>query len=442
MNDPSIDEYVPDLQATVSHLNVFLENNAKKNTNDNDIKEAEAMSDGPALSTPSNSGDSLSYSYVRSHTESLHQKNEIQDRIDTLLSIAQSCNIPLQDDGGDWISPRHPDPANKFLQDVNALGQAFPEIFPLGNVYNRERDITPSQVRHLLMQYDCRAATCRELLFHLFDEEECKKNIIGVSQAVKAGKLDAFVDLYNCPTFKNALVKAVEDPSSQDAMWVMKKILPIVNLGNPNSDYGPGARMRTTSKQIALPRRYSSGAVFVTISPNLLDQPTALRTTFKSIDNISFPSSVDQNFYDALRKGSKLLGENNIKIPLGYRERARRASNNPVAMALEYERLIFDTLEILFGAPPDAFHSTSGRKTNKTTYRKSNRFEFSFSPSIKRSKGRFGHIYAYYGMHETQHRGTLHYHVIVYGGLSPELLDAAAGIPPLCDAVTTALDAI
>jgi len=356
------------------------------------------------------------------------------------LSIAKSCNIPLKDDGGNWVSSRQQAPVNTFLHDVNALGQAFPEIFPLGNVYNRKRAITPAQTRHLLLQFDCRAATCRELLFHLFDTEECAKNIIGVSQAVKAGKLDDFVQLYNCPIFKSSLVKAVAKPGGKDAMWVLKKVLPIINLGNPQSDFGPGARVRSISKQIACHRRFAAAAIFVTISPNLMDQPTAVRTTFNSIDNVSFPASVTRDFYDSLRKGSTMLGQNDIHIPLGYRDRARRASNNPVAMALEYERLIFNVLEILFGAAPNSFPTHSGRKNNKTTYNKPSKFEFANPPSNKRAKGIFGHVHAYYGMHETQHRGSLHYHVIVYGGLSPELLDAAGGIPSLCATVTAALD--
>ena len=47
-------------------------------------------------------------------------------------------------------------------------------------------------------------------------------------------------------------------------------------------------------------------------------------------------------------------------------------------------------------------------------------------------KGIFGHILAYYGTHEAQHRGTLHFHVILYGGISPEILDAVGGIDDLC----------
>ena len=173
-----------------------------------------------------NNGESLSYSYVQSHTETLHQKEEIQDRIDTLLSLAETCNIPLKDDKTHWISQRAPKPFNKFAEKNNALGQAFPQIFPLGNVYSMQSDITPAQTQHLLLQFDCCAASCRELIFFLFDEAECKKNIIGISRAVKAGKLDDFVDLYNCTTFKSRLIKAVDDPSGKDALWIMKKFFP------------------------------------------------------------------------------------------------------------------------------------------------------------------------------------------------------------------------
>ena len=146
MNDPDIDDLIQGLQDTVSFVNKFLENNAQKNTDEDDIKDAALLSDGPApASVSGNNGESLSYSYVRSHTETLHQKEEIQDRIDTLLSLAETCNIPLKDDKKHWISQRAPKPFNKFAEKNNALGQAFPQIFPLGNVYSMQSDITPAQ---------------------------------------------------------------------------------------------------------------------------------------------------------------------------------------------------------------------------------------------------------------------------------------------------------
>ena len=110
--------------------------------------------------------------------------------------------------------------------------------------------------------------------------KNAKKNIIGISQAVKAGKLNDFVTLHSSETFKTQLRHAVMDPSSRQAINVIKQVLPILNLSKPNSDFGPGARIRSISKQIACHRRYGPAAAFITIAPNMQDQPTALRMTF------------------------------------------------------------------------------------------------------------------------------------------------------------------
>ena len=138
-----------------------------------------------------------------------------------------------------------------------------------------------------------------------------------------------------------------------------------------------------------------------------------------------------------MKNQSELIGEGNIKYPLGFKDRAKYASNNPVAMALTYQHLIYNVLEILFGAQPN--HSTigSGRKVVRTGYYK---IQMRYKGNKFRTKGIFGYVYAYFGTHEAQHRGTLHFHVILYGGISPEILDATAGISDLCCAVSKALD--
>ena len=98
-----------------------------------------------------------------------------------------------------------------------------------------------------------------------------------MSQAVKAGKLNDFANLHSSKTFISLLRQAVIDPSSKQAIKVFQQVLPILNLSKPISDFGPGARIRSLSKQIACHRRYGPAAAFITIAPNVQEQPTALR---------------------------------------------------------------------------------------------------------------------------------------------------------------------
>ena len=47
---------------------------------------------------------------------------------------------------------------------------------------------------------------------------------------------------------------------------------------------------------------------------------------------------------------------------------------------------------------------------------------------------------SFFGCIETQARGALHFHIILWGGLEPKLLQTAAYIPELCLQVEKALD--
>ena len=55
-------------------------------------------------------------------------------------------------------------------------------------------------------------------------------------------------------------------------------------------------------------------------------------------------------------------------------------------------------------------------------------------------KGCFGYVAGFHGMTETQQRGALHFHVLLYGSLTPKLLELAAGSPNLEKVVADALD--
>ena len=167
------------------------------------------------------------------------------------------------------------------------------------------------------------------------------------------------------------------------------------------------------------------------------DDPLALRTTFRSTSNFSFPAIADETFTDALIANSQVLGQSNIKLPVGYIARANRASSNPIAMAAEYQYLIRCVVEILFGIPPNNFTVGCKGKSNRTKYFKCTS---GYKGNKFNQKGIFGHILAYYGTHEAQHRGTLHFHVILYGGISPEILDAVGGITDLCNTVSKVLN--
>jgi hypothetical protein len=66
--------------------------------------------------------------------------------------------------------------------------------------------------------------------------------------------------------------------------------------------------------------------------------------------------------------GEQCLGHGEIHIPCNWSALARRATENPVSVALHYNKIIHDIMTILVGIPPG---TTSGEndRTLKTEYR-------------------------------------------------------------------------
>ena len=118
------------------------------------------------------------------------------------------------------------------------------------------------------------------------------------------------------------------------------------------------------------------------------------------------------------------LAEVDIPIPVGYTARVRGASANPVAVAMEYQALLENVMEHLIGCPIEMRQSDKSMQ-RKTWYFKDN------DPKSPHHKGCFGYITGFHGMTETQQRGALHFHVLLYGSLTPKLLELAAGTPLL-----------
>ena len=92
-----------------------------------------------------------------------------------------------------------------------------------------------------------------------------------------------------------------------------------------------------------------------------------------------------------------------------------------------------DDQEILIGCPLD-FQPGNNSKQVRTWY---------FKSSAKNSphhKGVFGYVTSYFGCVEMQARGALHFHIIIWGGITPKLLEHASGFPDVCRSIENALD--
>ena len=233
-------------------------------------------------------------------------------------------------------------------------------------------------------------------------------------------------------SFQDELKEAVKNPHGKIGKKVMKKIEPMLAGGGKRTAYGALARADTGGKIMAMRRRYGCAPAFLTFAIDDVNHPTSLRMAMSSSSNSDFPAVVSGGHHEAMKHGFKHnCGEDNVSIPASYSARLRALVDNPVGAACVYKQLVIDVLSILVGKKP-GFGQKSG------TTRKS---ESSPSDGSNEKLGAIvGTPVAYLGVTETTGGGSLHFHVVLWGGLSPDILELVADLPELCDLVGSVLD--
>jgi hypothetical protein len=187
-------------------------------------------------------------------------------------------------------------------------------------------------------------------------------------------------------------------------------------------------------------KRHGPCSSMLTLAFSELDNTRGIRATFSTVSNELFPAIFEENseygssvseFMQKIRDASCKNSTGNVAIPnatWGINERRNRVMDNPVAFVTESKAMINDICSILLGYPPEEFFSTvDSQSSRKTRYYKLN-------------KGLLGSCQAYIGVVEDHAKGTLHYHLLFFGGLSPFLLQRFSSLPDICIKISEALD--
>ena len=400
----------------------------------------------------------VSYSYVSNsgntvdgalHGSAGKEGNAGETMEEIINDIAAAFNVQMPigegEEGGDeeganreqqgFRSRREEEPLSEFDDMQELLTGAFPQVFMLGKTYDQSSLLKPDQMEHLLMQYTNAAATCRELLFYLFD---CKNrhNVIHNFASKVRKDPHAFAEyarLVRNEEFQKKIILAKQDPTSAVAKEVLRTVLPVLSFGTRASIAGALGDTTSLSRAMAMAKRYGPASTMLTITPDDINCPTSFRLACTSLNNEDFPANADENFFKKLEESGTFIGENKVDIPLSYNQRMKAAVENPVAVASEFRAMLENVLQILVGCPLDYQPGTNSTKV-RSWYFKS---KASNSPH---HKGVFGHVTAFFGCVETQGRGALHFHVIIYGGITPTLLENAAAVPEICSKIEKILD--
>ena len=138
-------------------------------------------------------------------------------------------------------SCREANTINEFEKNDFLLCGAFPSIFMLGKAYpGSNGPLTTSQKRHLLLQFTNAAATNSELIFLLYNQQSRHNNIYGMSAKVKGNRVafETFSRELLSNEFKERLQKAVRNPKGNDSKYVMRKIMPVLEVAGRNTKGG------------------------------------------------------------------------------------------------------------------------------------------------------------------------------------------------------------
>ena len=160
-----------------------------------------------------------------------------------------------------------------------------------------------------------------------------------------------------------------------------------------------------------------------------INHPNSIRFGLRSLNNSDFPAVVSSASQVEMRRGIKLKDGDEGSIPFNWVERFDIMMKNPVGAAIAFKRVVHDIMTILCGIKPSS-NSGENNRTTKTEFKSPDEIGMIGTPS------------AFFGKNETTGSGSLHFHVVFWGGLSPEFLESVADIPELCKKVAAALDSM
>ena len=209
-------------------------------------------------------------------------------------------------------------------------------------------------------------------------------------------------DLLKSNTFKLLLEMALA--GNQAAIEkVDREVLKYVAFPGAAVPFSDTQRKYSIITQMAYFNKFGLPSVFATISPDMSRNMWSIRLSHPSKSNVGFPANVTDEHWDALKHGSTIP---DTQFSFSDSNLSKMSALNPTASVDIFFLLILNTLSELVGIPIESWT----RKTYNTM----------------EATGIYGRPYAFFGVIETQGRGTFHIHFFVFGEYYPNLLQLAA----------------
>ena len=278
---------------------------------------------------------------------------------------------------------------NDYRRNPELISGAFPSLFPLGLTAEEAGGTGPLnkvQMRTLLLSNERRFAEDKSFLLWSFDQR--RRAEVNSSVSVKINTRDNrtadFIELVNSEGFLDRLRIATENRASNEATELKKTLLPLVQIVGHRLRWSAIERKGTLGRLYAMYHFFSLPFIFGTISPSMRDSRLAIELCYSK------------------------SGEE-TKLPPIYL-RTKMISDNPIAAAQVFDRVMRAFFSIIAGIPLDDF---TGKKA------KVDRLLFEFKDDYV---GAFGKLHASYGIIEAQSSSSLHAHFHLWGHLDHKVL--------------------
>lgn len=305
-----------------------------------------------------------------------------------------------------FIVGRDSIPINEFENNNTLFMASFPFLFLHSRGVPGNSSLSDNFVQFLLHHYSNRFSQNHRFLFTLFNQLQRHQACKQVSTLVKSNhaSIEQFKSIALQPEFKETLRQHINKPNTREAKQFVESLLKCIHVAGSKVPYSPVQQSHHLSEMYAMVQFFGTPTWFLTLSPSDIDSPLTVRLCFKS--------------------NSTLDNEQVTEALNNYGQRAKLVAENPVHAAEVFFKMLEEVFSCLMQLKPDH------------TIRKSH------SPVTSRTLGIFGIPVAYYGVIETQGRGSLHAHLCLWASIRPSLLNSIAHRKELVQRATKLLESI
>ena len=275
--------------------------------------------------------------------------------------------------------------ANEFSENHLILGMGYPDLFPVlsnDSANLLKTPLTPSGgLRHLLLQSDSR--WCRSSNFGYFHFDQIRRHSLARNVKAKPSMWERARSLLKRKNLLENLRAALKDPLDTEGKKLLHESMQVLHIITRNIHFSDASRNACFNDMVAMHSFMGYGALYITISPCDPD----MKLTLKYLDKCS--TGVTE---------SMLIKNPDLRV--------QEVKNHPAYCANTFNLMIHAIVVIkqLFGIQLSSSYKKSGQQQSLNT-----------SFKTETPNGIFNFSKGLFGVVETQGRGSLHMHMLLWG---------------------------